>query len=344
VTAAAPAERERGAGDICLITGASGFIGGHLAERLGREGYQVRCLVRSTSNTTRLETLGVQLAYGDMGDRTSLVRAAQGCRYVLHCAAMVSDWGTVEEIRRINVTGTRDLVGAALAASVERFIQFSSTDVYGYPGKPEVDETYVPQRFANWYAQTKWEAEAEVRQVQAGGRLDCVTLRPATVYGPRSTEVVGEMARALRGGHMLLIDHGRPVAGLTYVENLADAAVLALTGEQAAGQAFNVTDGLAVTWRQFLNDLADGLGCPRARWSLSYGAARGLARGLEHTYRVLRRATGLSLPPLLSRQAVDVLGRDQDFSHRKAQARLGWRPRVGYAEGLAATLEWLRGV
>ncbi len=342
MTSAGPADRASPAGDLCLVTGASGFIGGHLAERLRREGHQVRCLVRPTSDTTRLEAPGIELAYGDLSDRHSLFRAAAGCRFVLHCAAMVSDWGTIEEIRRINVAGTRDLLGAAEAASVERFIHLSSTDVYGYPGERGVDETYVPQRFANWYAQTKWEAEAEVRRAQETGRLTCVTLRPATVYGPRSAEVVGEMARALRGRHMLLVDHGRSVAGLTYVENLADIAVLALAKEQVAGQAFNVTDALPVTWRQFLDDLAGGLGYPPARWSLSYRTARGLGLSLERAYRLLRRTTGLSVPPLLSRQAVDVLGRPQDFSNRKAEVLLGWRPRVGYAEGLAATLEWLR--
>ncbi|HTX31389.1 MAG TPA: NAD-dependent epimerase/dehydratase family protein [Solirubrobacteraceae bacterium] len=329
-------------GDRCLVTGASGFIGGHLAERLSRDGREVRGLVRASSDTSRLTARGIELAVGDLGDRDSLARAAEGCRYVLHCGAMVSDWGTVKEIRRINATGTRDLLDAACAASVERFIHFSSTDVYGYPGQPGVDETYVPQGFANWYAQTKWEAEAEVRRAQVSGALACVTLRPATVYGPGSKEVVGEMARALRGRHMLLIDHGRTVAGLTYVENLIDAAVLALERERAPGQAFNITDGLPVTWRQFLDDLADGLGCPRARWSVPFGMAKGLGFSLEQGYRGLRRATRLTLPPLLSRQAVGVLGREQDFSNAKARQWLGWEPRVDYPSGLAATLAWLR--
>jgi nucleoside-diphosphate-sugar epimerase len=330
-----------GAGDPCLVTGASGFIGGQLAERLQREGHEVRGLVRLSSDTTRLEKLGIQLAYGDLGDRASLVRAAEGCRYVLHCAAMVSDWGTIEEIRRINVVGTRNVLDASRAASVERFIHLSSTDVYGYPGEP-VDETFVPPRFSNWYAQTKWEAEAEVGEAQETGAFDCVILRPATVYGPGSREVVGEMARALQGRHMLLIDHGRAIAGLVYVENLADAAGLCLGHEKAPGQAFNITDGLSVTWRQFLDDLADGLGCPRARWSLPYAIANALAVSLEQGYRLLRRATGLRTPALLSRQAIHVLARPQQFSNAKARDVLGWKPGVDYASGLEATLDWLR--
>lgn len=326
----------------CLLTGASGFIGGHLAARLLRDGWQVRALVRPTSDTSRLEPLGVELVHGDLSTPGSLAEAADGCRHVLHCAAMVSDWATVREIRRVNVLGTRELLTAAAGASVERFIHVGTTDVYGYPGSRGVDEAYTPNEFRNWYAQTKLEAEQEVWRADATTALEVVILRPATVYGPGSREVVGEMASAMRAGHMILVGGGRSVAGLTYVENLADAALLALGERGAPGQAFNITDGLTVTWRQFLDDLADGLGVPPVRWNLPYGVASALAFSLEHGYRLLHRVTGLSTAALLSRQAVHVLGRPQDFSNRKAREVLGWEPRVDYATGLAATLTWLR--
>lgn len=330
------------AGDRCLVTGASGFIGGHLTKRLVEEGYRVRCLVRPTSDVAALERLGVELVRGDLASSAALAGAVEGCRYVVHSAAMVSDWGTVKEIRQVNVLGTRNLLTAAAGASVERFVQFSTTDVYGYPGERAVDEVPRASGFQNWYAQTKLEAEQAARQVEATSGLKLVILRPATVYGPGSKEVVGEMAAALRGGHMLLIAGGSALAGLTYVENVIDAAMLALTHPGAAGGAFNVTDGLPITWRAFLDDLADGLGYRRVRWSLPYGMARTTAIALEQAYRSLRRMTGLTLPPLLSRQAVDVLGRPQDFSNHKLRAELGWTPRVDYAAGLTETLVWLR--
>jgi nucleoside-diphosphate-sugar epimerase len=172
--------------------------------------------------------------------------------------------------------------------------------------------------------------------------MNVVILRPATVYGPRSTEVVGEIARAIRAGNMLLIDHGRAIAGLAYVHNVIDAALLALKHEAAPGHAFNITDGLDITWKEFTRGLAEGLDCSNARWSLPYSLATSIGFSLEHGYRFLRKATRLSTPPLLSRQAVQVLGNDQNFSNRKARDVLGWEPRVGYAAGLEATLAWLR--
>jgi nucleoside-diphosphate-sugar epimerase len=302
-----------------LVTGATGFIGGHLAQRLVAEGNPVRCLVRATSDTSLLDELGVETVVGDLASAASLAGIADGCEGVMHCGALVSDWATTAEIAAINVEGTRNLLAAA--SSVRRFVHVSTTDVH---------------RGRNWYAQTKRAAETEVRHAP-----NAVILRPSTVYGPRSTEVIGEIARAIGAGNMVLIDRGRAIAGLCYVDNLVDAALLALRHHAAPGQDFDITDGLDVTWRRLTDDLAAGLGAGRVRWSLPYGLANGIGFALEHGYRLLRRTTGLTTRPLLSRQAVYVLGRDQDFDNAKARALLGWEPRVGYAEGLEATLAWL---
>ncbi len=327
---------------LCLLTGASGFIGGRLATRLVGEGHSVRCLVRPSSEISRLRELDVELALGDLQDPDSLARAVEDAEYVFHCAALVSDWARKQEIIQANVIGTHNLLTAAAAAATKRFVHFSSTDVYGYPDQPGTEETFTAKRFRNWYAQTKLEAEREVRAAEATHAIDCVILRPATVYGPGSTDVVGEIARAIRGRHMLLIGGGRANAGLCHVENLLDAALLALRHNAARGEAFNVTDGLDITWRRFADDLAAGLDSPRVRFSVPFWLANTLGFSFEHGYRLLRSATGLTLPPLLSRQAVQVLGESQDFSNRKARELLGWEPRVDYATGLRETLIWLQ--
>jgi nucleoside-diphosphate-sugar epimerase len=326
----------------CVITGATGFIGGCLAERLARNGRRVRCLIRAGSDTSRLRELGVELVVGDLADRESLARAFAGAEQAVHCAALVSDWATRAEIAATNVTGTRNLLDACKASPVRRLVHLSTTDVYGHPGGPPVQESRLGGRFANWYAQTKLEAEGEVRRAAAGGELDAVILRPATVYGPGSREVVGQIASAIRRRQMLLIDGGRAIAGLCFVENLIDAVVIALQHPSAPGRVFNITDGLEITWRRFTGDLAAALERPAPRWSIPYGLASALGLTLEHGYRLLRRGSGLTVPPLLSRQAVQVLGRDQAFSNRQARELLGWTPRVDYETGLARTVAWLR--
>jgi ornithine--oxo-acid transaminase len=328
--------------ELCLVTGASGFIGGHLVRRLIGEGVAVRCLVRSTSDTRALEQLGAEIVHGDLAVQAPLTWALEGCATLVHCAALVSDWATVREMESVNVEGTRRVLAAARAASVRRIVHLSSTDVYGHPAIPALEESHEPTRFSNWYSRTKLAAEVEVRSAAAAGGIEAVVLRPATVYGPRSIGVVGEIAQAIRQRNMLLIDRGRALAGLCYVENLIDAVLLALTDGRAAGETFNVTDGLEITWRGFIEDLAAGLGCPAPRISIPYPLASVLGNSLEHGYRLLRSTTKLHTRPLLSRQAVDVMGRDQSFSNAKLRARLGWEPRVSYEDGLRSTLEWLQ--
>ncbi len=325
-----------------LVTGASGFIGGRLVQRLRGEGVAVRAFVRASSDVARLEQLGVKLSIGDLADGDSLDRAAEGCQHVFHCGALVSDWATIAEIQRVNIDGTGNAARAAARAGAERFVHLSTTDIYGYPRGVAVTETQTPGRFANWYAETKLAAEREVRRVERATGLPAVILRPATVYGPGSADVVGDIARAIRAGHMLLVGRGRAVAGLVYVENLIDAALLAVREAAAAGQAFNVTDGLAVTWREFTSDLAAALDAGEVRYSLPYGMAIALGTALELGYRGVRKLTGITMDPLLSRQAVQVLGRNQDFSNRRLRETLGWSPRVEYRAGLAATVAWLR--
>ena len=260
---------------------------------------------------------------------------------MFHCGALVSDWATTDEIAGVNVGGTRNLLDASIAASVTRFIHFSSTDVYGYPGGTGVGETHRCDRFANWYAQTKLDSEAEVQRATQAHALEAVILRPSTVYGPGSTDVVGDIARAIKGGHMLLVDRGRAIAGLCYVDNLVDAAVLAMRHERPPGR--RSTSPTASTSPGSSSPTVSPPGSAARR---SAGASptgwptdRLLARA---RLPALRRATHVTSPPLLSRQAVQVLGRNQDFSNRKARELLGWEPRVGYDAGLAATVQWLR--
>ena len=192
--------------DVCLVTGASGFIGGKLAARLVRDGYQVRCLVRDSSDTTKLEQLDVQLAVGDLTTPRTLASAVDGCRYVFHCGAMVSDWATSKEVSAVNVAGTRNLLSACADASVGRFVHFSTTDVYGYPGGVEIDESYAGTGFSNWYAQTKLAAELEVRRAAAVHNLDAVILRPSTVYGPGPDRAMAPRSCTTRRASLLPTD------------------------------------------------------------------------------------------------------------------------------------------
>jgi nucleoside-diphosphate-sugar epimerase len=335
-----------------LVTGASGFIGGHLTRALVIAGDEVRILVRPTSDTRHLADLSVEICTGDLTDPASLRRAVAGAERVFHCAAIVSDWGDPARFDAVNVEGTRRLLEAALDANVRKFLHVSSTEVYGYPDYPATEQ--APYRYRRWpYCETKIEAEKQAWAFAERG-LPLTVVRPATVYGPRSATLV-EMVQLLQTGQMMLIGGGRKNAGLVYVDNLCDALLLAGEPERGLGRAYNLTDGLDVTWGQFINALAAALGKGPVRRSIPHTPAYAAAWLLE-SWACLTcpggQRQGSAAPwarrrrqserPLLTRMAVEFTGTDQSFPADRARQELGWSPRVGFDQGMQNVRKWLQ--
>jgi nucleoside-diphosphate-sugar epimerase len=319
-----------------LVTGATGFIGSHLAEALVRTGDQIRVLVRPTSDLRVLEGLGAEYCVGDLTDPHSLEKAVEDVDQVFHCAGVVTDWDLLGRSHAINVEGTAALASVALRAGVSKFVYLSSTEVYGHPDAPVSEE--APYRYRGWpYCDTKIDAEKEIWKIHHEG-LPVTVLRPATVYGPRSKGLVIEFIELLRSGQMLLIDGGRKTAGLCYVTDLTDLMLHVGEVEAGLGRAYNVVDGTPTTWAEFVNGLAALLGLPPVRlsiprrlaylggWLMEQWAGR---RGDEHR-------------PVLTRMGVEFVGTHQAFSIERAQRELGFKPKVLLDEGLRLVGEWLQ--
>ena len=320
----------------CLVTGGSGFLGGHLVEALVKRGDQVCALVRNTSNTKHLCLLGVELYQGDVGDIQSLRKATKGIDVVFHCAALAADWGRWEEFENVNVFGTFNLLQAALETRVGKFIHVSTTDVYGYPDSL-VDET-APFRFRGWpYGDTKIRAEQAVWEHYRKHGLPTSVVRPLNIYGPRSTSFVLEIADLLRKRSMVNIGRGQKAAGLVYVSNVVDVLLMAADKDISIGKAYHASDGSNVTWPQYVNCLADIIGTPHPRISLPYRPAYFIGWLMEKLYGSL----AIKKRPLLTRMAVELLGTDQGFSIEKAQRDLDYTPKVGFKEGMQRVKDWL---
>jgi nucleoside-diphosphate-sugar epimerase len=318
-----------------LVTGASGFVGGHVAQLLVERGERVRVLVRATSDTAVLDELELEQAIGDLDDAAAVHAAMDGVERVVHCAALASDWGPAAAFWRANVQGTQHVVDAARACGVQRLVHVSTTDVYGYPGAA-VDED-APCRVRGFaYGDSKIEAERVVWEAHGLG-LPVAVVRPASVWGPRSHSFVTEIVELLQQGLMLHIGGGSAVAGLGYVRNVADALLLVATHDAAVGRVYNVHDGAATTWREYVDALADIAGTERAWLSLPHRPTYVAAWAMERVWGAARARSR----PLLTRVAVDLLGTDQSFSIKRIRDELGWRPEVSFDEGMRAVGEWL---
>jgi nucleoside-diphosphate-sugar epimerase len=237
-----------------LVTGASGFVGGRLAERLAlQHGARVRVLVRGVAGAARVARLPVELLRGDVTDATAMAEATAGCDVVFHCAYGTS--GSQKRRAWVNRVGTRRVLAAA-AAGVQRVVHLSTLMVYGQTGDGDLDETAPRRRFGNPYSDSKLAAEREAMAWARAGRAPVVVLQPTAVYGPWGGVWTAQPLQALRSGRWILVDDGAGTANAVYVDDLVSAMLLAATREGVVGEAFLVSGPEPATWRELYGRFA----------------------------------------------------------------------------------------
>jgi nucleoside-diphosphate-sugar epimerase len=325
----------------CLITGATGFVGGHVAEACVARGMAVRAVVRNSSDTTLLEKLNATLYRGDFTDPDVMRQAVDGADAVINCAAKVGDWGPVEEYRAVNVDGLRGLLEACRGKPLQRFIHVSSLGVYEARHHYGTDESEpLPEQHMDGYTQTKVESEKLALEYYRKYAVPVVVVRPGFIYGPRDRTVLPKIVENLRARRVRYLgSRGKPAMNTIYVGNLVDAILLALEKPQAAGQVFNLTDGEYVSKRRFIETIADGVGQPRPRL---LGPPLWLAKFLANRMEKRARRNNAPNPPLLTQARVKLLGLNLEFSIEKAKRELGYQPRVSFDEGMKQTIAWYR--
>jgi nucleoside-diphosphate-sugar epimerase len=275
-----------------LITGATGFIGGRLAESAVDRGVPAVALVRSWSSAARLARLPVHMVPGDVLDLPSLRQAMTGCDAVVHCAVDGRARGRAH--RQASEAGTRNVMQAALEAGVRRVVHLSSAAVHGYNPSPDAATEEGPYRHSrDDYCEGKIAAEKVALRYHRELGLPVTILRPAIVYGPFGVESV-ETASLIRGGKMVLVNGGTGVCNSLHVDNLIDAVWLALEVDRAVGEVFHVSDGRPVTWREFIEPHAraiDRTQLPLRTMSVEeIAAARKRASRKPSSFSQLRRA------------------------------------------------------
>jgi nucleoside-diphosphate-sugar epimerase len=332
-------------GPTSLVTGATGLLGSHITERLVARGDRVRALVRPASDTRFLRQLRVELVHGDLTDLESCRRAMDGVRVVYHSAAKVGDWGSWPEFQAGCLDATETLARAAAEAHVERFVHISSTSAYGHPeeGGPPVDESArLGQNLWpiwDYYTRSKVECERILwRMVERDG-LRLSVIRPSWLYGERDRTTTARIVRRIRAGRVPLIGRGDNPLSAIYAGNVADAALLAADDPGSVGEAYNVTSMGPITQRQWLNLFADACHAPHPSRHVPYGLLFAIATGIEAACRLIRRRR----PPVITRYATWLMGRDLSYSTAKAEQKLGWRPAVGYRESIERTVRWYLG-
>ena len=317
-----------------LVTGATGFIGSHLANRLLAEGWAVRLIVRDAARVPESLRQRCELVVADLSEAAALGAAVRCVEVIFHCAANVRTWDTLESYRRDNVTGVADLLDAIARENprLARLVHFSTMDVYGFPRAPCSEDDF-PAECPFGYPRTKLEGERMVAERCARAAIPYTVLRPGNVFGPGS-QFVTRIGAELSSGVMMTVDSGRANAGLIYIDNLLDYVLWAASAPQSVGRCYNVRDHYDVTWAEFIARLRSGLGAHRTVINLPFAVADALAVLSEGYYRTFLRGR----EPLLHRLLVRIFGRTCGHSAERVRVESGLTGRVSFDEALERSI------
>jgi len=324
----------------CFVTGSNGFIGQRLCERLSLEGHKIRCLVRSEGKFTPLSHLeGVIPVIGSLEDESILEERLKGCDTVFHLAAYARPWSRDKSLPyRINVTGTENLLRAALKGGVKRFVLTSSAAVIGpSPGVDPINEDYprdVP--FFNEYEETKAAAEELVRSY-CRDDLETVIVNPTRVYGPGPLNESNSVTKMIRlyglGKWRILPGDGNCIGNYVLVDDVVKGHILAaINGRPGNRYALG---GENLTFNQFFQILAEVTGKRRRMVHFPIWLMKAVAGVMEG------QAVITGIPPMITAPWVKKYLNHWSLSSNKSMTDLGYTY-TPFREGARITLERLK--
>jgi nucleoside-diphosphate-sugar epimerase len=318
------------AGTRVAVTGAGGFIGGALCRRLTADGAGVLGLDIDASAADRVGAAGADFRVCDTTDADAVAAALPGCELVVHTAAIVADFGPMEDYVRVTVRGTRNVLDAAQATGVQRVVHVSSIAVWGSEHRAPLPEEAEP-RPSGWpYQDTKAASDVLAR------RRGAVVVRPGDVYGPGSKQWAIRPLETMKSGRFALPRGRDGMVTPVYIDDLVDCLVLAASSDAAEpGQAYVAWPGQVVSAADFMGYYARMLGRDRVP-RLPATAHRAAVWVEERAARLARR------PPAVTAEAVRYLNREHAYTVSRAREDLGWEPQVDLEEGMRRTEAWFR--
>jgi len=324
-----------------LVTGGGGFLGGAIVRLLVDRGWTVRSLQRRHSPA--LEALGVEQRLADLAEAAAVDAAVVGCDVVFHVAARAVLWGPRHEFEAANVVGTHNVVAACRRAGVARLI-YTSTPAVVHGGRhlAGIDEAApYADRFESHYPATKAQAERAVLAANSP-ELATVALRPHLIWGPGDPQLVARIVARARAGRLWLVGDGRNLVDTTFVDNAANAHLLACDSLRpdapCGGKAYFITNGEPRPLREILDAILAAAGLPPLRRQLPYPVAIAAATVVETAYRLLRPDG----EPPLTRMLVRHLATAHWYDITAARRDLGYEPSVSLDEGFRRLRDSLR--
>ena len=322
-----------------LVTGVTGFTGGHLARHLRQRGVAVRGLVRARSLTrpvvSDLKAAGVEIVTGDLTDPAALASAAAGVDVVYHIAATYREAGQPDSAyRAINVEGVRHVIDAARAAGARRVVHCSTGGVHGHVSAPPANED-APFNPGDVYQETKLEGEQVARAEGQRGGIEVVIARPIGIYGPGDLRFL-KMFRGISRRQFPVLGKGEVFYHLTYIDDLCEGFRLCGDVPGAAGRTYLLAGPRYTTLNELVALIAAELKVRPLPVHLPVWPFWLAGAACEAVCVPLR------IQPPLYRRRVDFYTKSRAFDTTRARTELGYAPAVDLPEGIRRTIAWYR--
>jgi dihydroflavonol-4-reductase len=318
-----------------LVTGATGFTGGHLVRALAAQGHDVRALVRDAASSVELARSRVARVVGDLRDPAALASATADVDVVYHIAAIYRQAGIkAETYRAVNATAVGELVEAAARAGARRVVHCSTVGVHGDIERPPANED-APLVPGDVYQVTKLEGERRAREAGLRLGIEVTIARPSGIYGPGDRRLL-RLFRGVARRRWVTLGSGEIYYHLTYIDDLVEG--FRLCGEQpaAANRTFILAGGEVTTLNALVALVAEGAGVPAPQRHLPVWPFRAAGAVCEAI------CVPLGIEPPIYRRRVDFFTKSRAFDITRARTEIGYAPRVSLREGIRRTLEWYR--
>lgn len=319
-----------------LVTGATGFLGYHLALRLKEEGLKVRATGRNLMEGNDLSKQNIEFIPLDLTNKELVQDLCTNQDLVFHCAGHVAPWGRWEDFRKSNIFATQNLLDASKKKKVHRFIHVSTPSIYfDYSDRLNIRESDpLPPNPVNAYAATKLQAEKEVLESWKEG-LPIIMIRPSAIFGPGDTTILPRMIRANQEGGVPWIREGKAMVDFTYIDNVVDSLLCCMRAKDSVlGKAYNISNGDPRPFSDIVELLFQKLDEPLHKRPMPYSAAFLIAYGMELYSKITKKE------PPFTRYSLGFISLSRTLDISLANEELDYHPRISLDEGIGKFAQW----
>ena len=305
-----------------LITGSTGYIGSQLVNRLQKSDSKIIGLYHHTK--PEIVNKNIEYIRGDISDKTLITRLPRNIDVVIHCAALVKDYGSRKDFYKINIEGTKNIIDYSKKIQASQFMYLGHIN-------------YESRHRFNYYSETKTIAEKFLMEEIKKNQIPITIIRPGNVFGPAAPVYVVRVIQSMRKNKFSLIENGKGIFHHTYIENLLDAIELAIDNSKAYGEIFDITDGdHSIDFGKYFKELSTLIGITKPLKNMSKKRALKLGFLMVLFHKIIR------IKPIISPFAVEILTNKEHVSIQNAKKLLLYNPQISYSEAMKEIKNWIK--